>query len=196
VGFKEIYKNPGRFWVSVAACTGRRRTDGCNDLLPEWRKFMNPKEMTMKPRITAKTLTSLAVTALALTIAPLTALAKPCSVATLKGTYADRDTGFISGVGAFAGVNLETFDGNGAMTATGTASLNGTIVSGSSYGTYTVNPDCTGTYTVQNPLGLTVHAFFVIDDNGNEFQDVITDAGTVINCVARKQFPVDDDSEQ
>ena len=81
------------------------------------------------------------------------------------------------------------------MAATGYSSLNGTIVPGSASGTYTVNPDCTGTYTVQNSLGLTVHAFFVIDDNGNELQDVITDAGTVINCVARKQFPVSDSDQ-
>jgi hypothetical protein len=32
-------------------------------------------------------------------------------------------------------------------------------------------------------------AFFVIDHAGNELQIVITDPGTVINCVARKQFP-------
>jgi hypothetical protein len=180
--------------VIVAACTGRRRTDGCNDLLPEWRKVMNPKEMTMKPRITATVLTIVTITALALAVAPgAKAYGKACSNATLKGTYADKDTGFISGVGAFAGVSLETFDGNGAMTATGTVSLNSTIVPGSGYGTYTVNPDCTGTYTVQNSLGLTVHGFFVIDDNGNELQVVITDPGTAITCVARRQFPADQD---
>ena len=150
----------------------------------------------MKSRLTAKTLTILAVTAIALAAAPLTALAKPCSVATLKGAYADKDTGFISGVGAFAAVALESFDGNGAMTGTGTLSLNGTIISGSFQGTYIVKPDCTGTYTVQSSLGSTFHAYFVIDDNGNELQIVITDTGTVINCVARKQFPVDDDSGQ
>ena len=157
---------------------------------------MNPKEMAMKPSINTKALTILAVTGLALAVVPLTALAKPCSVATLKGTYADKDTGFISGVGAYAGVALETFDGSGAMTGTGTLSLNGTIISGSFQGTYTVKPDCTGTYTVQSSLGSTFHAYFVIDDNGNELQIVITDTGTVINCVARKQFPVDDDSGQ
>jgi uncharacterized protein (AIM24 family) len=99
------------------------------------------------------------------------------------------------GIGPFAGVNLEAFDGNGKMTATGYASLNGSIVPATANGTYTVNPDCTGTYSVQNSLGLTVHAFFVIDEGGNELQIVITDPGTVINCIARRQFPADD-SEQ
>ena len=58
-------------------------------------------------------------------------------------------------------------------------------------GTYTVNADCTGTYTVQGP-GFTVHAFFVIDDDLNGLQIVITDPGTVIVCVARRQFPIGD----
>jgi hypothetical protein len=58
-------------------------------------------------------------------------------------------------------------------------------------GTYQVNPDCTGTYTVSGG-GLTVDAFFVIDQAGNEIKIVITDPGTAINCVARKQFPTTD----
>jgi hypothetical protein len=156
---------------------------------------MNAKQIIMKPSATAKAFTMAALTVVALAAAP-TAKAefKGCSDATLKGTFADKDTGFITApaviAGPFAGVSLETFDGNGGMTTTGFASLNGNIVPGTSTGTYTVNPDCTGTYTVQNSLGLTVHAFFVIDDGGNEMQDFITDPGTVITCVARKIFPV------
>src|SRR5215469_8579382 len=57
-------------------------------------------------------------------------------------------------------------------------------------GTYTVNPDCTGTYEVQvSSGGFTAHAFFVIDEGGNELQIVPTDPGTVVTCIARKQFP-------
>jgi len=137
------------------------------------------------------------IAALALGVAPAAnARNKGCSLATLKGTFADKVTGFITAppevAGPIAGVNLETFDGNGALTGTGTSSLNGNIVPGTYTGTYTVNPDCTGTYTVQNSLGLTVHAFFVIADGGNELHDIITDPGTVITCIHRRQFPVDD----
>jgi hypothetical protein len=128
--------------------------------------------------------------ALALALAPAgKAYAKRCSSATLKGTFSDKDTGWINGIGTFAGVNLDTFDGNGNMTITGFASLNGTIVPNHETGTYTVNPDCTGTYMNQEG---TIHAYFVLDDNGNELQIVITDPGTAITCVARRQFPVDD----
>jgi hypothetical protein len=121
---------------------------------------------------------------------------KGCSNATLKGAFSDRDTGWIfPGPNApplqFAGVGVDTFDGNGNLTTTSTGSVAGNIMSGTGKGTYTVNPDCTGTYTVSS-LGMTVHASFVIDDSGNELQIVITDPGTVILCVARRQFPVGD----
>jgi hypothetical protein len=158
---------------------------------------MNAKGMTMKHSTIAKTFTIATVTALALSIAP-TAKAdnKGCSNATLRGTFADRDSGWIfpapnAAPLQFAGVGVDTFDGNGNMTTNGTASIAGMVMPGTSKGTYTVNSDCTGTYTVSSP-GLTVHAFFVIDDSGNELQIVITDPGTVILCVARRQFPVGD----
>jgi hypothetical protein len=148
----------------------------------------------MKRSTIAKNFTIAAVTALALgVVSPAKADNKGCSNAALKGTFADRDTGWIfpspTGSLPFAGVNVDTFDGNGNLTITGTASVNGNIMHGTSNGTYTVNPDCTGTYTVESP-GLTVHAFFVIDDSGDELQIVITDPGRVILCVARRQFPV------
>jgi hypothetical protein len=145
----------------------------------------------------AKNFTIAALAALALSIAP-TARAdnKGCTNATLKGSFSDRDTGWIfpapnAAPLQFAGVNVDTFDGNGNMTTAGTSTVAGTAMPGTSKGTYTVNPDCTGTYTVSSP-GLTVHAFFVIDESGDELQIVITDPGTVILCVARRQFPVGD----
>src|SRR2546428_9298696 len=119
----------------------------------------------MKNSTTVKSFTIAASTALALPVAPIAkAEGKGCSNATLKGTFADKDTGFITAppavAGPFAGVSTETFDGHGALTGTGIVSLNGNIVPGTYKGTYAVNPNCTGTYTVQNSLGLTVHAFF------------------------------------
>lgn len=111
-----------------------------------------------------------------------------CSNATLSGTYSDQDSGTIVGLGPFAGVNVDSFDGKGHLRISGMSSLNGTVSPGVETGTYRVKPDCTGTYTVEGG-GLTVHAFFVIDHYGDELRIVITDSGNVINCVARKQFP-------
>jgi uncharacterized protein YdeI (BOF family) len=157
---------------------------------------MNAKEMIMKPSTIAKAL-AITLAALALGTAPNAKANEGCSNATLKGTFADKDTGFITSppavAGPFAGVNVETFDGNGALTGHGMVSLNGEIAQQSYTGTYTVNSDCTGTYTVEiSPFGLTTHAFFVIAGDGNELQVVITDPGNVVTCIARRQFRVDD----
>ncbi len=155
----------------------------------------------MKRTAVAKTFLIAAVAALALGIAPrANADDKPCSNATLKGSFAEKDTGFIMNpspapASLFAGVNLETFDGNGTITATGFATVDGNGSPQTETGTYTVNPDCTGTYTVQiSPGGFSAHAFFVIDDGGNELQIIVTDPGTVINCVARRLVPTQEDS--
>jgi hypothetical protein len=143
----------------------------------------------MKLSNTAKTMTIIAVFALAMTAMPAAQAAdRVCTDATLKGAYSDQDTGTIVGVGPFAGVNVDSFDGKGRITMSGWSSRNGSVSYGVLTGTYKVNADCTGTYTVTGG-GSTVDAFFVISDDGNELRIVITDPGTVINCVAHKQFP-------
>ena len=150
-------------------------------------------------KYSAKAFTIAALTALALGVAPAAKAAdKGCSNASLQGTFSDKDTGFIYPAAnaapvPFVGVNVETFDGNGNIKGMGFASAGGTGGPQTFTGTYAVNPDCTGTYTVEiSPLGLTTHAFFVIDDHLNELQIVIKDPGTVITCVARRQFPAGD----
>lgn len=148
----------------------------------------------MKPSHAAKALTVIAVFTLALIAGPgANAAIRRCSNATLRGTYSDSDTGTIIGAGPFAGVNLDTFDGKGNLAVSGMSSVNGSVSGVVASGTYTVNTDCTGTYTVSDAYGDTFDAFFVIDQGGNELQIVITNPGTVINCVARKQFPEDGD---
>jgi hypothetical protein len=150
----------------------------------------------MKYTTIAKALTIAAITVLALGVAPMAnAHDKGCSNATLTGTFSEKDNGFITNpppapASLFAGVVLETFDGDGTITASGITSLDGTVTPQTETGTYTVNPDCTGPYEVQiSPGGFTAHAFFVIDDGGNELQIIVTDPGTVITCIARKQYP-------
>jgi hypothetical protein len=92
--------------------------------------------------------------------------------------------------GPFAEVGTQTFDGNGATTTTFTASQNGNVFQVTFTGTYTVNPDCTGTFNLSSAeLGFSVLLFFVIDDNLNEFRAVETLNGAVVTRIARKQFP-------
>jgi hypothetical protein len=159
---------------------------------------MNAKEMTMKRSTIAKTFAIAAITALALGMAP-TAKAdnyKGCSNASLKGTFSHMATGFSTAppamAGPLAGVGTDTFDGNGNIKGTATLSVNGNIVSVSETGTYKVNDDCTGTYTVQFSGGGGTSASFVITSSWNEIQAICTDSGTVLSHIFRRQFPVGD----
>lgn len=128
----------------------------------------------MKRTNVANTLAIAVATAFALGIAPTAQAAdKGCSNATLKGTFAYRITGFVTPPPQVAGIF--------AVPAT-------------IKGTYTVNPGCTGSFTLQiSPVGLTTHSFFAIDDCGAEFQAIQTDpGGGGVTGIARRQFPVGD----
>jgi len=153
----------------------------------------------MKRITIAKAFTIAAFATLALATAPIAyAHDGGCSNATLNGTFAEKDTGFIMNpspapASLFSSVNLDTFDGKGTITASGFAIVDGNGGPQTENGTYKVNPDCTGTYEVTiSPGGFTAHASFVIDDGGNELQIIVTDPGTVITCLARKQSPTPD----
>jgi hypothetical protein len=152
----------------------------------------------MKRNTVAKTFTLAAATALALAISP-TAKAdnKGCSNAALRGTFAYTSTGTITSPPSIAGpvaeVGTQTFDGNGNTTATAWLAEVGQL---SITGTYTVNPDCTGTFTLQvtfppsTGVGVVpVDVFFVIDNGGDEFQAIETDAGFVITRIGRRLYP-------
>jgi hypothetical protein len=149
----------------------------------------------MKRSTIAKTFTMAAVTALVLGISPAAkADDKGCSNETLRGTFAYTSNGYITAPPAFAGPFAETgtqsFDGLGGTTAAVTSSQNGNILPLTITGTYKVNPDCTGTMTLQvSPIGVTVDVFFVIDDGGNGFQAIETDPGLVITRIGRRLLP-------
>ena len=143
----------------------------------------------------AKTFTVAAVTVLALAISPAAqAQNKGCSNATLHGSYAQTGTGVITAppdqAGPFANVGTLIFDGSGGLTGALVVSSNGSSSPATETGTYTVNSDCTGTYTVQiAPFGITSQAFFAISSNWDELEIIVTDPGSVITCVAKKLYP-------
>jgi hypothetical protein len=120
---------------------------------------------------------------------------KGCSNASLKGTFVHTANGLITSppsmAGPLAGAGTDTFDGRGGIKGSATLSINGNIVSMTEAGTYKVNPDCTGTYTVSSAGG-TSSAFFVISDSGNEIRAICTDQGVVLSHIFRRQFPGDD----
>jgi len=98
-----------------------------------------------------------------------------CTVSTIKGTYIYALDGFtIQGNDAtqrtpFAQSGQETYDGNGLITGAATASMNGTIVRSTYAGTYTVNPDCSGTVTFTDNFSQTFHYDLFIRGDGREF---------------------------
>ena len=117
-------------------------------------------------------------------LSTLTAYARPCSNQTLKGTYANSLHGliFIPGGSAplvLAGVVKTTYDGNGTFTQVDAVSDNGSGVTGwrPGSGTYSVNPDCTGTSTIVIPGMPDVHTQFIVSQSGNTTHFVVTDPG-------------------
>jgi hypothetical protein len=149
----------------------------------------------MKCTTVGKLFTMAAAMTLALAIAPtVQASDKGCSNETLRGSYAQTGSGVITAppdqAGPFANVGTLIFDGNGGVTGALVVSSNGSSSPVTETGTYTVNSDCTGTYTVQiAPFGITSNAFFAIDTNGDELEIIVTDPGSAITCVAKKLFP-------
>ena len=121
---------------------------------------------------------------------------KECSNATLRGSFGYTSTGTLLDsyvpapfAGPFGEVGRQTFDGRGNTSATATTSSNGNIAPVTIEGTYTVNPDCTGSMTLNvSPFDSTVHADFVIDRDGAELRAIGTDAGLIETRVYRKQF--------
>jgi hypothetical protein len=72
-----------------------------------------------------------------------------CSMARAAGKWSFTDSGTVIGVGPRTAVGVFTLDGNGnVVDASATSSLNGSIAVETFSGTYTVNPDCTGTINV------------------------------------------------
>jgi hypothetical protein len=67
-------------------------------------------------------------------------------------------------------------------------SLNGLIVPLVDLGaTYTVNPECTGSITVDLAGGQTINFNFIIVDRGKELRSIQTDSNTAITGNLRQQ---------
>jgi hypothetical protein len=113
-----------------------------------------------------------------------TAHASACSNLTIKGTYAFtiHGTVFLPG-GAppllVDGLAKTTFDGNGNLTQLDAVAVNGNVAPGwaSNTGIYSVNPDCTGTFTVTNGNQPPVHLQMIVAQSGNTIHDMVIDPG-------------------
>ena len=105
----------------------------------------------------------------------------PRGNATKHGTYMSRGTGTIVGVGPVAAVGWIAYDGKGNLINTFTVSVNGVISREVTVtGTYTVNPDCTGSEAASDGT----HYDFVVAPDGSMFHWIETDATSVVSGTA------------
>jgi hypothetical protein len=114
----------------------------------------------------------------------LAAHASACSNMTIKGTYASTLHGLIfppdgSAPLTLTGVVLTTNDGKGNFTQVDAVGVNGNVAPGwrPGSGTYSVNPDCTGTSTIVIPGVPDVHTQFIVSQSGNTSHFVVIDPG-------------------
>jgi hypothetical protein len=77
------------------------------------------------------------------------------------------------------GIAKQTYDGEGNFTQVDAVADNGNIAPGwrPGSGTYTVNPDCTGTSTLVIPGMPNLHVQFIISQSGNTSHFVVIDQG-------------------
>ena len=114
---------------------------------------------------------------------------KRCSNAILEGGYGTYAATVLPTGRLFGVVGRFNFDGRGTWTLNLTINDNGTVSRVNDTGTYTVNPDCTGTFFPQSPG--TVE--FVIVDGGKEILGLRTDSLIFVAGTIKKQFPDDDE---
>jgi hypothetical protein len=114
-----------------------------------------------------------------------------CTVANVKGAFGATFTGTVTAgelAGPYAAVSRVVCDGNGVCHGEGTQSFNGVIVPlVDMVANYTVNPDCTGSITVDLGAGETIKFNFVIVDRGKELRSIQTDPNVVITGNLRQQ---------
>ena len=106
-----------------------------------------------------------------------------CSQATLSGTYVTADAGTVgantTGAAAYATVGKVTYDGRGNGDSVFTQSVAGSVASKlRATGTYTVNPDCTGSKNFGGPSGTNFD--FVVTADGREIVWIVTNPGAVL----------------
>jgi hypothetical protein len=122
--------------------------------------------------------------ALALIVSsPLISHASACSDSTLRGSYAFTIHGSIilpdGSTLLVDGLAKQTFDGTGNFTQVDAVAVGGNLPPGwrPGSGTYSVNPDCTGSQTIVIPGNADVHLQLIVAQSGNTIHQVVIDPG-------------------
>ncbi len=109
------------------------------------------------------------------------------TVRSLRGPHGFSYSGSHQTLGQIASSGLIRFDGHGNARADYTTSVGGTTFTGTFLGTYTVNPEGTGSLVVYLPwLNLQAHGNFVLVDHGDGTFFSSTDAGYSVTGSTRR----------
>jgi hypothetical protein len=123
--------------------------------------------------------------------------AHECTMSDAAGRYGYTSTGSIVNppVGPFTAVGHVTFTESGTFSGAQTTSIAGNLVDETVQGTYTVNPDCTGSATVYvfhgSTLARTSRINLVWDIHQSEARAIFLAPGTNISILARKMAAED-----
>jgi len=125
------------------------------------------------------------------------AQAHQCTLADAAGRYGYTSNGSIvtPPVGSFTAVGHVAFTETGTFSGAQTTSIAGNLVEETVQGTYTVNPDCTGSATVYVYHGSTLarvsHINLVWDSHQNQVRAIFLNPGTNISIEGRKMADED-----
>jgi hypothetical protein len=118
---------------------------------------------------------------------------KSCSEATVRGDYGIQIQGTRPAPGGLTesvvGVVLRTYDAQGSFSQVSNVkgSITGTVPDSPGFGTYEVNPDCTGIIRFQPGPGILIEERLVIVDNGREIRAaVMVPTAVVITSVQQR----------
>jgi hypothetical protein len=117
------------------------------------------------------------------------ARATTCTVESFQGVYGINTVGVgldTSG-NPVTSIYQVTADGKGKVTGLETKDFDGSNAMTTLSGTYTINPNCTGTTVFKNENGQTEHYRLVLNDSNNGAFLFQTDSGTVQTAVAVAQ---------
>jgi hypothetical protein len=122
-------------------------------------------------------------------LSPLMSHASACSNSTIRGSYAFTIHGtiFLPGGSTLLvdGIAKETFDGKGNETQVDAVATNGILDEPGwrpGTGTYSVNPDCTGTQTIVISGRPDLHLQFIVAQGGNTIHQTVIDPGAAVTA--------------
>jgi hypothetical protein len=144
----------------------------------------------MKSKLTMRATQAVLALALGAALVPA-AHAAPCTLAGAKGSWAYSFSGSVFNTQANAFVPVATagvitFDGHGNASAKETDASPAGIQQVTFTGTYTENPDCTGTVSLTSSANQNVNVNFYAANDNNDAYLIITSPGYVMNGTTKR----------